>query len=97
MKKPTPEEKFLAGIFGRAISEEEISEEQRVQMQQTIAKALKFLDYRAREIIKMRFGLGDGCTYTLEEVGHAFKVTRERIRQVERRALERLRKLPFPE
>ncbi len=48
-----------------------------------IAKVLKTLSYREREIIKLRYGLGDGYSYTLEEVGHIFKVTRERIRQIE--------------
>ncbi len=44
---------------------------------------LKTLTYREREIIKLRYGLGDGYTYTLEEVGRIFKVTRERVRQIE--------------
>ncbi len=48
-----------------------------------INKVLKTLSYREREIIKLRYGLGDGYSYTLEEVGHIFKVTRERIRQIE--------------
>jgi len=41
--------------------------------------------------LQMRFGLLDGCTHTLEEVGHKFGVTRERIRQIEAQALNRLR------
>ena len=49
-----------------------------------INKVLKTLSYREREIIKLRYGLGDGYSYTLEEVGHIFKVTRERIRQIAR-------------
>ncbi len=44
-----------------------------------------------REIIKLRFGIGDGYTYTLEEVGRVFRVTRQRIRQVEARAIEKLK------
>ena len=52
---------------------------------------LKTLSYREREIIKLRYGLGDGYSYTLEEVGHIFKVTRERIRQIEAKALRKLR------
>ena len=55
-----------------------------------IAKVLKTLSYREREIIKLRFGLGDGYSYTLEEVGHIFKVTRERIRQIEAKAVRKL-------
>ncbi|MDR3558575.1 MAG: sigma-70 family RNA polymerase sigma factor, partial [Candidatus Pacebacteria bacterium] len=56
-----------------------------------IAKVLKTLSYREREIIKLRYGLGDGYSYTLEEVGHIFKVTRERIRQIEAKAHEKIR------
>jgi RNA polymerase sigma factor (sigma-70 family) len=51
---------------------------------------LKTLSYREREIIKLRYGLGDGYSYTLEEVGHIFKVTRERIRQIEAKAVRKL-------
>ncbi len=51
---------------------------------------LKSLSYREREIIKLRYGLGDGYSYTLEEVGHIFKVTRERIRQIEAKAVRKL-------
>lgn len=46
-------------------------------------KAIKALDYREREVLKLRYGLGDGYRYTLEEVGHIFKLSRERIRQIE--------------
>ena len=46
---------------------------------------------REQKIIKMRFGLDDGVTHTLEEVGKEFGVTRERIRQIEAKALERIR------
>ncbi|QDU94669.1 sigma-70 family RNA polymerase sigma factor [Lignipirellula cremea] len=55
-----------------------------------IDKVLKTLSYREREIIKLRYGLGDGYSYTLEEVGHIFKVTRERIRQIEAKAVRKL-------
>ena len=55
-----------------------------------ITSVLKTLSYREREIIKLRYGLGDGYSYTLEEVGHIFKVTRERIRQIEAKAVRKL-------
>ena len=55
-----------------------------------IDKVLDSLTYREREIIKLRFGIGDGYTYTLEEVGRRFKVTRERVRQIEAKALRKL-------
>ena len=51
---------------------------------------LKNLSYREREIIKLRFGLGDGYSYSLEEVAYIFRVTRERIRQIQERAIRRL-------
>jgi len=55
-----------------------------------IDQILKTLTYREREIIKLRYGIGDGYTYTLEEVGRIFKVTRERVRQVEAKAIRKL-------
>jgi RNA polymerase primary sigma factor len=51
---------------------------------------LKTLTYREREIIRLRYGLTDGYTYTLEEVGRIFKVTRERVRQIEAKAVRKL-------
>ena len=51
---------------------------------------LKTLTYREREIIKLRYGLGDGYSYTLEEVGRIFKVSRERVRQIEAKAVRKL-------
>jgi len=55
-----------------------------------IDTVLKTLTYREREIVKLRYGLGDGYTYTLEEVGRIFKVTRERVRQIEAKAVRKL-------
>ncbi len=55
-----------------------------------IEALLKTLTYREREIIRLRYGLGDGYTYTLEEVGRIFKVTRERVRQIEAKAVRKL-------
>jgi RNA polymerase primary sigma factor len=55
-----------------------------------IETLLKTLTYREREIVRLRYGLGDGYTYTLEEVGRIFKVTRERVRQIEAKALRKL-------
>ncbi len=51
---------------------------------------LQTLSFREREIIKLRYGIGDGYTYTLEEVGRIFKVTRERVRQIEAKAVRKL-------
>ena len=65
------------------------------EMQQTMLKAritdvLESLDYREREILRLRYGLADGCSYTLEEVGKIFSVTRERVRQIENKAVRML-------
>jgi len=59
-------------------------------LKERIDVILKTLSYREREIIKLRYGIGDGYTYTLEEVGRIFKVTRERVRQVEAKAIRKL-------
>jgi RNA polymerase primary sigma factor len=59
-------------------------------LRERIEHVLKTLTYREREIIKLRYGIGDGHTYTLEEVGKIFKVTRERVRQVEAKAIRKL-------
>lgn len=55
-----------------------------------IVEVLEKLSYREREILRLRYGLGDGYSYTLEEVGQIFKVTRERIRQIEAKAIRKL-------
>ena len=59
-------------------------------LRKQIEGILKTLTYREREIIRLRYGLGDGYTYTLEEVGRIFKVTRERVRQIEAKAVRKL-------
>ncbi len=59
-------------------------------LKERIEDVLNTLTYREREIIKLRYGIGDGYTYTLEEVGRIFKVTRERVRQVEAKAIRKL-------
>jgi RNA polymerase primary sigma factor len=60
-------------------------------LQEEVDEVLATLPVREQEVLKMRFGLGDGYSLTLEEVGLLFKVTRERIRQIEAKALRRLR------
>jgi len=61
-------------------------------LRDSIGRALGALTYREREILRMRFGLADGYAYTLEEVGSIFSVTRERVRQIEAKAVEKLRR-----
>ena len=60
-------------------------------LHEQIKTVLSTLPAREQKVIKMRFGLDDGYSHTLEEVGYVFKVTRERIRQIEAKALRRLR------
>ncbi len=60
-------------------------------LKEQVASALAVLTDREREVLEMRFGLVDGLDHTLEEVGQHFKVTRERIRQIEAKALRKLR------
>ncbi len=60
-------------------------------LKEYVQNILRDLDPREQKILKMRFGLEDGVTHTLEEVGEEFGVTRERIRQIEAKALERIK------
>lgn len=62
-----------------------------VTLREKIDEALKSVTEREAKVLRMRFGLGDGNEHTLEEVGQQFKVTRERIRQIEAKALRKLR------
>ncbi len=59
-------------------------------LREKIEQVLNTLSYREREIVRLRYGIGDGYTYTLEEVGRIFKVTRERVRQVEAKAIRKM-------
>lgn len=59
-------------------------------LKQRIEDAMQDLNYREREIIRLRYGLADGYAYTLEEVGKIFSVTRERVRQIESKAVRKL-------
>ena len=59
-------------------------------LREKIEELLQTLTYREREIVRLRYGLADGYCYTLEEVGMIFKVTRERVRQIEAKAVSKL-------
>jgi RNA polymerase primary sigma factor len=60
-------------------------------LKKQINEILMGLTDRERKVLELRFGLRDGVTRTLEEVGHEFNVTRERIRQIEAKALKRMK------
>ena len=62
-----------------------------LNLKEQTESVLKTLTPREEKVIKMRFGVGDGSEHTLEEVGQSFAVTRERIRQIEAKALRKLR------
>ena len=66
----------------------------RVLIKENIHEMLQYLSPRERKIIEMRFGLKDGVGHTLEEVGQEFNVTRERIRQIEAKVLQKLKEHP---
>jgi RNA polymerase primary sigma factor len=60
-------------------------------LQDKITSVLHTLSRKEEKVIRMRFGIGDGCPRTLEEVGNIFNITRERVRQIEAKALRKLR------
>jgi len=70
--------------------EDPLRETNREALKRRIEEAMAGLNYREREILRMRFGLADGYSYTLEEVGKVFSVTRERVRQIESKAVRKL-------
>jgi len=99
-KSPVSLDKPVSGnmdesLFGDLL--EDKSRESPVQaaaknmLKEKLLEIIGSLSSREREIIKLRFGLGDGYIYTLEEVGKIFKVTRERVRQIEAKALRKLK------
>jgi RNA polymerase primary sigma factor len=80
--------------FGDFIEDESVESPvqsaSREMLKERIESVLSTLTFREREIIKLRYGIGDGYTYTLEEVGRIFRVTRERVRQIEAKAVRKL-------
>ena len=90
----TPVGESEDGSFGDFLQDDNETNPAESAMQEMLRDkieiVLRSLTYREREIIKLRYGLGDGYSYTLEETGRIFKVTRERIRQIESKALRKL-------
>ena len=81
----------LGGFQEQAKSEEASREANLRELREKVDAALRSLVEREKEVLILRFGLLDGVQRTLEEVGRHFKVTRERIRQIEEKALRKLR------
>jgi RNA polymerase primary sigma factor len=84
------EDSYFGDFIEDETAENPVSSAANEMLKDRIEAVLKTLTYREREIIKLRYGIGDGYTYTLEEVGKIFKVTRERVRQVEAKAIRKL-------
>jgi RNA polymerase primary sigma factor len=84
------EDSYFGDFIEDETAESPVSTATNEMLRDRIEAVLKTLTYREREIIKLRYGIGDGYTYTLEEVGKIFKVTRERVRQVEAKAIRKL-------
>ena len=95
--RPIPEAKHNAVFvdFVENFNELHISHEEMKnipkQLREQLAEVLKTLTPREEKVLSLRFGLEDGRSRTLEEVGKEFNVTRERIRQIEAKALRKLR------
>lgn len=84
------EDSFFGDFIEDETTASPISLATQEMLKDKIDSVLNTLTYREREIIKLRYGLGDGYTYTLEEVGRIFNVTRERVRQIEAKAVRKL-------
>jgi RNA polymerase primary sigma factor len=87
-----PEQCFLRDVFANEVSEESLAtvlatESMRRHLRRRIDEALNGLSYRERGILQMHYGLGDGHVYSLAEVGFVFKLTPQRVRQLEARAI----------
>jgi RNA polymerase primary sigma factor len=93
-----PEERVLRDVFTDEFSQQCLDALPETgdgalleELRRQIDAALDTLSYRERGIMEMRYGLGDGQAYTLAESGYVFRLTRERIRQLQARSLRRLR------
>ncbi|MFP4104461.1 MAG: RNA polymerase sigma factor RpoD [Phycisphaerae bacterium] len=84
------EDSFFGDFIEDETADDPVESAGNEMLKDRIEEVLRTLTYREREIIKLRYGIGDGYTYTLEEVGRIFKVTRERVRQVEAKAIRKL-------
>ena len=91
---PKPQARLTRGPFEHHNVDDPLSPLQSAtnsRLQEQTMAVLRGLSSREKQIIRMRFGFGDGSEHTLEEVGREFSFTRERVRQIEVRALQKLR------
>ena len=84
------QDSYFGDFIEDATAESPVNTASQEMLKAKIDAVLKTLTHREREIIKLRYGIGDGYTYTLEEVGRIFDVTRERVRQIEAKAIRKL-------
>jgi RNA polymerase primary sigma factor len=87
------DENFLGDLLYDHRENDPLAGMNQAMLRSSIADVLQTLDYREREILRLRYGLADGYAYTLQEIGRIFAVTRERVRQIE---TEAIRKLQYP-
>jgi RNA polymerase primary sigma factor len=85
------DDRFVGDLIEDKSAEGPSDSTEREILRERLHDVLETLPIREREILKLRYGLSDGLTYTLEEVGNIFHVTRERVRQIELRAVAKLR------
>ncbi|HUW32848.1 MAG TPA: RNA polymerase sigma factor RpoD [Planctomycetota bacterium] len=84
------EDSYFGDFIEDETAENPVSSATHHMLRDKINTVLNSLTDRERDIIKLRYGIGEGFTYTLEEVGQKFKVTRERVRQIEAKAVRKL-------
>jgi RNA polymerase primary sigma factor len=84
------EDSFFGEFLEDYRDHDPLRETHQATLREQIQDAMQTLNYREREILKLRYGLADGYAYTLEEVGKIFQVTRERVRQIESKAVKKL-------
>lgn len=84
------EDSFFGEFLEDYRDDDPLYETHQAALKVRIDEAMEHLNYREREILRLRYGLADGYSYTLEEVGKIFSVTRERVRQIESKAVRKL-------
>ena len=85
------EDSYLGDFIEDKKTKSPVAETDIILLKERVEDLLETLTDREKKVIELRFGIGDGCPRTLEEVGTEFDVTRERIRQIEAKALRKLR------